>query len=212
MFKRLFEEKLQIYIDNETKYQEKKESVDEAQMFSYARHRLQEIEQQVTYMYNLERQFTQNRVTSLHNEAAAKNLPEVQRELLEGRYNIQLRMHVPFQQKIVQVAQEPVAFQLYKKRHFKSKIAEPDVKRSESPQGNLRRNLLKIANAKEIGDFGLKELVETATERLKPLEHRVLGLPKEKELQTYNIIKKKVELHQQRAQKKNAAPVAEEEP
>jgi hypothetical protein len=32
----------------------------------------------------------------LHNEAAAKNLPEVQRELLEGRYNIQLRMHVPF--------------------------------------------------------------------------------------------------------------------
>jgi hypothetical protein len=57
-------------------------------MYSYARHRLQEIEKQVRYMHDLERQFTQNRVTSLHNEAAAKNLPEVQRELLEGRYNI----------------------------------------------------------------------------------------------------------------------------
>ena len=57
-------------------------------MYSYARHRLQEIEKQVRYMHDLERQFTQNRVTSLHNEAAAKNLPEVQRELLEGRYQI----------------------------------------------------------------------------------------------------------------------------
>jgi hypothetical protein len=30
VFKRLFEEKLQLYIDRETKYQEKKDSVDEA--------------------------------------------------------------------------------------------------------------------------------------------------------------------------------------
>ena len=47
-------------------------------------------------MYNMERQFQQNRVTTLHNEAAAKNLPEVQRELLDGRYNIELRVHVPY--------------------------------------------------------------------------------------------------------------------
>lgn len=40
VFKRLFDEKLNHYIDRETKYQDKKESVDEAQMYSYARHRL----------------------------------------------------------------------------------------------------------------------------------------------------------------------------
>jgi hypothetical protein len=95
-------------------------------------------------------------------------------------------MHVPFNQKIVQVAQEPVAFQLYKKRHFKSKIAEPNVQRSESPRGNLRRNLLKIANARVIRDFGLKELLQDATERLRPLDYRILGLPKEKELLIFN--------------------------
>lgn len=44
VFKRLFDEKLRLYIERETKYQEKKEAVDEAQMYSYARHRLQEIE------------------------------------------------------------------------------------------------------------------------------------------------------------------------
>lgn len=136
-------------------------------------------------MYNLERQFTSNRVTSLHNEAAAKNVPEVQRELLEGRYNIELRTHVPYNQKIVQVAQEPVAFQLYKKRHFKSKMSEPNVQRTESPQGNLRRNLLRIAHARVIKDGKLKELVEEAVEKLRPLEHRILGLPEDKELSIF---------------------------
>lgn len=69
-------------------------------------------------------------------------------------------MSVPFKQKIVQVAQEPVAFQLYKKRHFKSKIAQPNVQQLESPQGNLRKNLLKICNASKISDLGISKLLE----------------------------------------------------
>lgn len=48
---------------------------------------------------------------------------------------------------------------------------------------------MKIANAKVIRDFRLKELVADATERLRPLEYRVLGLPKEKELMVLNTIK-----------------------
>ena len=57
-----------------------------------------------------------------------------------------------------------MAFQLYKKRHFKSKIVQPDDVRSETPNENLRKNLLKVANAKVIKDLGLKELVEKALE------------------------------------------------
>lgn len=100
---------------------------------------------------------------------------------------------MPFKQKIVQVAQEPVAFQLYKKRHFKSKIAEPNVQRSETPQGNLRRNLLNVANAKIIKDIGLREIVEDATDKHKLLDYRILGLPKAKELQIYHQISLKID-------------------
>lgn len=44
VFKRLFNEKLKLYVDRETKYQEMKDSLQEAKLYSYARHRLQEIE------------------------------------------------------------------------------------------------------------------------------------------------------------------------
>ena len=52
---------------------------------------------------------------------------------------------------------------------------------------------MKIANAREIRDYRLKEMVAEATERLRPLDARILGLPKEKELMVLNTIKNGLE-------------------
>ena len=95
-------------------------STDErdAQLFNFAKTRIKEIENWVSICFKAEKQIDQQRVTKLDNEAAAKSVPEVQKELLDGRYKIKLRDELPYRQKIVKMAQEPVAFQLYKKRHF----------------------------------------------------------------------------------------------
>jgi hypothetical protein len=43
-------------------------------------------------------------VTKLDNEAAAKSISEVQKELLSGHYKIKLRDELPYRQKIVTMA------------------------------------------------------------------------------------------------------------
>lgn len=46
----------------------------------------------------------------MNNEGAGKNAATVQKELLDGRYKIKLRDQMPYNEKIIKMAQEPVAF------------------------------------------------------------------------------------------------------
>ena len=58
------------------------------------------------------------RVTKLKNEAAQFNIGSLQREMLQGNYTIMLDETLPYHKKIEKMANEPVAYQLFKKRHF----------------------------------------------------------------------------------------------
>lgn len=86
----------------------------ELEMFNFARLRIKEIEDWVKVCFDAEQQIEQQRVTKLENEAAARSNAEVQKELLSGRYRIRLRSETPYNQKIVKMAAEPVAYHLYK--------------------------------------------------------------------------------------------------
>ena len=46
------------------------------------------------------------------------NPAEVQKEMMRGNYQFNLNSSLPFSHNIVKLANEPVAFQLYKSRHF----------------------------------------------------------------------------------------------
>lgn len=56
-----------------------------------------------------------------------QNLAEVQKELLHGRYDISINEDLPFNHKVIQMAQEPIAFHLYKNRDF-YQLSEEGIK------------------------------------------------------------------------------------
>jgi len=120
-------------------------------------------------------------VTKLDNEAAAKSVPEVQKELLDGRYKIKLRDELPYQQKIVKMAQEPVAFQLYKKRHFNTLGSKGDGAKKHHVKGDFKNDLLKIANARIIHKNKFKQVVDAAVDRGWALQNRIINLPPQEE-------------------------------
>ena len=141
---------MEEYLEKERKLYAMSTDERDAQLFNFAKTRIKEIERWVSICFKAEKQIDQQRVTKLDNEAAAKSIPEVQKELLDGRYKIKLRDELPYQQKIVKMAQEPVAFQLYKKRHFYALGSKGDGARQPRVKGDFKNDLLKIANARII--------------------------------------------------------------
>jgi hypothetical protein len=75
----------------------------------------------------------------------------------------------------------------------------------------LRRNLLKIANARIIRELGLKDIVQTAKDRIRQLDHRILGLPQDKELRIHHAITTIINEVQGSKRKKNAISINEED-
>ena len=87
-------------------------------MFNFAKKRIKEIEKWVEFCYMNDKAIDQQRITKLDNEGAAQTVPKIQKELLQGRYQIKLKDEMPYNEKILRIAQEPVAFHLYKNRDF----------------------------------------------------------------------------------------------
>ena len=69
-----------------------------------------------------------------------------------GRYKIQLKDSLSYKLKIQKMAQEPVAFHLYKARHFYPLSEKGQASKANSMSKDFKADLLKIANAKLIND------------------------------------------------------------
>ena len=117
----------------------------------------------------------------MHNEGAGKNAASVQKELLDGRYKIKLRDQMPYNEKIIKMAQEPVAFQLYKNRDFYILDPKSIGQKKLNLKKDFKNELLSVANAKLIGRFRFLKMLEEHCEKGMPLKNRVINLPPEEE-------------------------------
>ena len=81
------------------------------------------------------------------------------------------------------MAAEPVAYHLYKQRHFHGLApAEKATKEGALPtKRNFKNELLKIANAKIISKIRYIRMVEHAEDRHITLENRIINLPTREE-------------------------------
>lgn len=81
------------------------------------------------------------------------------------------------------MAAEPVAYHLYKQRHFNGlATAEKAAKDgAPPPKRDFKNELLKIANAKIISKIRYKRIVENAEDRHTTLENRIINLPPREE-------------------------------
>jgi len=90
------------------------------EMFEFTKKRMAQLEHDILVKYRFEKGMKGLSVTKLDNEASVRNEAELQSEMLKGNYKINIKPGLPYANKIVKLAQEPVAYLLYKKRHFKS--------------------------------------------------------------------------------------------
>ena len=82
---------------------------------------------------------------------------------------------MPFSQKIVEIAHEPVAYQLYKQRHFhKLSSKEPQDPAIEL---QLKADLIQAMCAKTITNYELEELIYKAGQAGEKLNNVILNLP-----------------------------------
>ena len=105
-------------------------------MFQFSKEKLAEIEHNITYEFMQSKKIEQRRITKLKNESAESNMAQCQKELLSGKYDIKMDVHQPFHKKIANLSKEPVAYHLYKARHFENKHFFQDFGPSED--SNLR--------------------------------------------------------------------------
>ena len=114
IFDKLFKSKLKGLL----KKLKKNEKCRDDQHFQFARQRVAQIEREVQRRCQTDASLRATRITRLENEGAAGNAADLQKELMRGQYSITLPDQSPYPFKVVLMAQEPVAFQLYKNRHF----------------------------------------------------------------------------------------------
>ena len=62
----------------------------------------------------MHQQFDLEGATKLNNAAAVTTAAQRQKELLKGRYEITVNQGMPYQKKVIRMASEPVAYQMYK--------------------------------------------------------------------------------------------------
>jgi hypothetical protein len=88
---------------------------------------------------------------------------------------------MPYNEKILRIAQEPVAFHLYKNRDFY--ILDPRSKGQKhlNNKKDFKNELLRIANAKLISANKFKQIVDHHIERGWPLPNRILNIPSKEE-------------------------------
>ena len=98
-----------------------KGNVMDQKMFQFAKLRLQEIEKVVKEEFQDAQGYDQQRNTSLKNESAEADIAQCQKELLSGKYEINLDFARPYYKRITNLSMEPVAYHLYKARHFDRK-------------------------------------------------------------------------------------------
>jgi len=82
-------------------------------------------------------------VIDLQNCSVEANPKQIQKELMEGRYKFRFQEGMKNSEKIKKMANDPLAFYLYKKRHYVTKI--PQVvghKSDEAKEIKLMKDLL----------------------------------------------------------------------
>ena len=79
---------------------------------------------------------------------------------MAGRYSIQIKKSLSYPNKLIKFVEEPVAYQIYKKRHPQLKELEKSKKIIQDPSKDFRNLLLKTANAKIINSKKLEKLIE----------------------------------------------------
>ena len=63
------------------------------------------------------------------HESIITNLPQRQKELMSGRYEIMIKKSLPYSNKLIKLAEEPVAYHLYKMRHEQlNELTKPEQK------------------------------------------------------------------------------------
>jgi hypothetical protein len=94
--------------------------------FEFAKRKIISMETKIQQDFEFQQNMKGISVTKFKNLGSLANITEQQKELLQGNYEIKLNDSVPYPTKICKVASEPVAYQLYKKRHF-YKLNKPQV-------------------------------------------------------------------------------------
>ena len=79
------------------------------------------------------------------------------------------------------MAQEPVAFQLYKKRDFYILDPKSICQKKLNLKKDFKNELLNIANAKLISRFRFLKLLEEHIEKGCAMKNRIINLPPEEE-------------------------------
>ena len=113
----------------------------------------------VKHEHKQSKRIEQQRATTLKNESAESNVAECQKELLAGKYDIKIDFKQPYYKRIANLSQEPVAYHLYKARHFERKAffqnnvqgEENNLRGLNSQQKVFVEKLLKMTNARVIG-------------------------------------------------------------
>lgn len=88
---------------------------------------------------------------------------------------------MPYNEKIIKMAQEPVAFQLYKKRDFYILDPRSIGQKQLNLKKDFKNELLAVANAKLISRFRFLKMLEEHCEKGMPLKNRIINLPPDEE-------------------------------
>ena len=155
-------------------------------MFQFSKKRIAEIEDLCARAVQMEKQFQAQRVTRLNNEGAGQSQGSIQRELLQGRYRMNIDKKMAYRAKMTRIAEEPIAYHLYKRRHFEKFKKESDVKIDPDdpfPDGDevakeFKKQLLRLANAQIIGRIKFNQIVEETSNLGQPLDNYILNLSK----------------------------------
>ena len=78
------------------------------------------------------------------------------------------------------MAQEPVAYQLYKARHFYNLSSKTSSNKKEK-KGDIKNEVLKVANAVIIHKNKFKKIIDKHCEQGWTLKNRIINLPPKEE-------------------------------
>lgn len=79
----------------------------------------------------------------------------------------------------MKIAHEPVAFHLYKSRHFEELKRDNSKDKKEDGSSDYKSQLIKLLNAKFLNYMKLNELVERALYLKRGLDYRIVNMPED---------------------------------
>lgn len=158
----------------------KKSEKRDQESINIAQVKFKEIEKQVRRYTHERAASLQKRVTQLDNQGAGVSAAGVQKELLKGRYSVKLQQEMPYNHKMIFMAQEPCSYQLFKKRDFHQFTEEGMA--ILNTRKTFKDFLLKVGNAELAGLPQIDKVVSQAVQRGFKLSNHLSNLPPDLEL------------------------------